>query len=140
MVAGMTLPAPSLGVVRPGSPRMLVEAVDRALAFEQKDRWQSAREFFEALRAVYDHMRRSKRTPTPMPQTLGAPASAGSVDVDFVSAQPESSSLVVDVTFGDSHAQALERERQRAREVVEGLSRVSVDLVEDASAPPTKKG
>jgi serine/threonine-protein kinase len=131
MIMGMSHPAPSLGSVRPNSPRMLVEVVDRALAFDQKDRWQSAREFFEALRDVYDHMKRSKRTPTPMPETSTIP-------VEVVEEQP---SLVVDVMFGDQHAQAIEAERQRAREVVEGLSRVSIEVVEDnpSNLPPTKK-
>ncbi len=132
MIMGMSQPAPSLGVVRPTSPRLLVETVDRALALDQKDRWQTAREFFEALRGVYDHIRRSKRTPTPMPESL-------STDVDFVSAQEEPPSLVVDVMFGDAHAQAVERERQRAREVVEGLSRMSIEVIDDTSQPPTKK-
>jgi serine/threonine protein kinase len=144
MIAGMTLPVASLATVRPGTPRMLVEAVDRALAFEQKDRWQTAREFFDALRSVYDHIKRSKRTPTPMPETRAAPPSASSagIAVDFVSAESahdEPSSLVVDVMFGEEHSAAVERERQRVREVVEGLSAVSVDVVDTTSMPPTKR-
>jgi serine/threonine-protein kinase len=142
MIMGMSKPAPSLATVREGSPRMLVEAVDRALAFEQKDRWQTAREFFDALRSVYEHLKRSKRTPTPMPSTLDAPASSGGIDVDFVSAHEEPPSLVVDVMFGNEHAAAIEAERQRTREVVEGLSRVSIEAADDPlqpSQPPTKK-
>jgi hypothetical protein len=38
------------------------------------------------------------------------------------SSEGQESSLVVEVTFGDHHDEALERERRRTREVVESLS------------------
>ena len=36
--------------------------------------------------------------------------------------EPDEPSIVVDVAFGNQHDEAIERERQRTREVIEGLS------------------
>ena len=54
LLAAMTKPAPSLGDLAPHLPQPLIELVDRALAFEQSDRWPSAREMQEAVRRVKD--------------------------------------------------------------------------------------
>jgi serine/threonine-protein kinase len=121
LVLSMSTPAPSLAAVRPATPRILVEVVDRALAFQQNDRWQTAAEFFEALRTVYDHLKRSKRTPTPMPESGVPPSEPEPTD--------EPPSLVVDVMFGENHGVAIEQERERTREVIEGLSRIAVEVV-----------
>jgi serine/threonine protein kinase len=132
MIMAMTIPASKLGTVRPTSPRVLCEVVDKALAFEMNDRWQSAPLMFDALRAAHNHIRQSRRTPTPMPTTLDAPVS---IEPESGSLEP---SLVVDVTFGDEHEALVEKETARAREVVEGLSRVSI-IVDDAPNPTTKR-
>jgi hypothetical protein len=47
------------------------------------------------------------------------------VDVP-VTFEADSPSLVVDVAFGPDHDDAVARERARTREVIEGLSMVSV--------------
>jgi serine/threonine protein kinase len=117
-VAAMKEPAPSLATVLPDAAPLLVAAVDRALAFEKSARWQDARSMFEALRAAYDEERRrppplrQSHPPTPGPESLDLP-------VHYDADEP---SLVVDVAFGEQHEDAVERERQRTREVIEGLS------------------
>jgi len=131
MIMSMTVPAPKLASVRPNTPRVVAEVVDKALAFEMNDRWQTAPLMFDALRAAHNHLRQSRRTPTPMPMTLDAPPSAESASLE--------PSLVVDVTFGDEHDALVEKEKARAREVVEGLSRVSVVVDDDAPNPSTKR-
>jgi serine/threonine protein kinase len=52
LLAAMTRPAISLGAVVPGTPKRLVDLVDRALAFEQSERWPDARMMQTALRAA----------------------------------------------------------------------------------------
>ncbi len=117
-VAAMKDRAPSLSTVAPHAGPELVAAVDRALAFEKDRRWQSARAMFEALRAAYDEL------------TDAAPPSR-SVDVALTFESDETPSLVVDVAFGAEHDEAVARERARTREVIEGLSSVSVDVSSD---------
>jgi serine/threonine-protein kinase len=46
-------PARSIGSVDPSLPPAIVELVDRALAYDKKDRWPSAAAMQEALRTVY---------------------------------------------------------------------------------------
>jgi eukaryotic-like serine/threonine-protein kinase len=50
MLAAMTKPAPRIGTVLPTVPTMLAAIIDRALAFEQEDRWPDARTMQRALR------------------------------------------------------------------------------------------
>jgi serine/threonine protein kinase len=52
LLSAMTRKAPSLGDVVPGTPRRLVELIDRALAFDPGERWPDARVMQAALRAV----------------------------------------------------------------------------------------
>ena len=56
LVAAVTTPAPSFATVSPGAPRALVALLDRALAFDRKDRFQTAREMQAAVRAVYHEL------------------------------------------------------------------------------------
>ncbi|HEX9296459.1 MAG TPA: serine/threonine-protein kinase [Polyangiaceae bacterium] len=53
LLCAMTNPAPSLAKVLPGSHEALVDLVDRALSFEQEDRWANARAMQAAAQAVY---------------------------------------------------------------------------------------
>jgi serine/threonine protein kinase len=110
-LAAMKDRAPSLAEVVPKAGAALILAVDRALAFEKENRWQGAREMFEALRAAYDELRLSPPTRT--------------VDVPVSFEGDGAPSLVVDVTFGTEHDEALARERSRTREVIDALSSVS---------------
>jgi serine/threonine protein kinase len=107
-VAAMRDPAPSLLTVMPAAPPRLVEAVDRALAFDPANRWQSAREMFEALRAAFGDLPRGEAAPK-----------SQEIPLSYESDGP---SLVVDVAFGDNHDEAAARERERTREVIEELS------------------
>ena len=50
VIAAATAHAKSLGTVAPDVPKALVDVVDRALAFEKTERWQSARAMQQALR------------------------------------------------------------------------------------------
>jgi serine/threonine-protein kinase len=52
LLAAMTRRATSLGEVMAGAPKRLVGLVDRALAFDQSNRWKNARAMHAALRAV----------------------------------------------------------------------------------------
>jgi serine/threonine-protein kinase len=110
-IAAMRERAPSLAVDLPEASPELVAAVDRALSFEREARWPDAREMFSALRAAYDaEVARTARVAEEPPES-----------------EPPSS-LVIDVTFGDEHDEALERERRRTREVIESLSNISVAI------------
>ncbi len=115
-LAAMKDPAPSLAEVVPSAGPALVLAIDRALAFEKENRWQGAREMFEALRAAYDELPRRP------------PASASSVDIPLTFEGDGMPSLVVDVTFGAEHDEALAKERARTREAAEFVSGLSVTL------------
>ena len=121
-IAAMRERAPSLADKLPGVTASLARLVDRALAFEKEGRWQTAREMFEAMRGVYRETRGEKRGPPPLPPKRPA---AASVDVPVSVDDP---SLVIDVTFGDDHDAAMDRERKRTREVIEGLSQLSVAI------------
>jgi serine/threonine-protein kinase len=52
LLSAMTRPAPRLASLLQGLPAAFCEVIDRALAFQQKDRWQDARSMQRALRAV----------------------------------------------------------------------------------------
>jgi eukaryotic-like serine/threonine-protein kinase len=112
-VAAMKDHAPSFATVAPDAGPALVNAVDRALKFDKLHRWQSAREMFEALRAAYDEL---------------SPAVPSARSVDIPLHFEDASSLVVDVAFGSERDEAVARERARTREVIDGLSGVSVAI------------
>ena len=129
-IAAMRDPAPSLASVMPSAGPHLVEAVDRALAFDKTARWQNAREMIEALALAYAEARVRPRPPP----LLHRPPSPGpeSAEELSITLEPESPpSLVVDVAFGPNREEAVAREQQRTREVIEGLSRLSVVVPTD---------
>ncbi len=126
-MAAMTDPAPPLASVLQGAPPLLCAAVDRAVAFDKNHRWGSAREMFGALRAAYDEARGHQ---PPLPPPRPAVPSAVTIDVPISIEEP---SLVVEVAFGDRHDEAIARERQRTREVIEGLSSLSIVVAPDAT-------
>jgi serine/threonine-protein kinase len=53
MVFAATKPAPSLAVLMPDAPASVVALVDKALAFDQSARWQSAGAMRDAVREAY---------------------------------------------------------------------------------------
>jgi hypothetical protein len=115
----MKEPAPPFASAVPGTGPLLAAAMDRALAFDKDARWGSARDMAEAVRAAYDEARRRPPPPpTARPVAAGAESLEASIAFDLVEAAP---SLVVEVAFGEHHDEAIERERRRAREVIEGM-------------------
>jgi hypothetical protein len=109
-----------------------VAAVDRALMFDKTARWQDASAMFAALRDAYEEQR---RRPPPLAQTRPSQPSAASVDVP-VDYEPDEPSVLQDVAFGASHETALEQERQRTREVIEGLSEGPIPIASEALNKP----
>jgi serine/threonine protein kinase len=122
-LAAMQEPAPPLVTVCSGVNPQVAAAVDRALAFDRAHRWQTARDMFEALRTAYDATRR------PSPPPHAPPSAPSSIPV---SVEIEEPSLVVDVAFGDSHDEAIARERARTLEVIDGLSSLSIAIAPEA--------
>jgi serine/threonine-protein kinase len=53
LLAAMTKPAPSLGVVAPNISPAVTHVVDRALAFDRDARWRDARRMQDAVRQAY---------------------------------------------------------------------------------------
>jgi len=127
-VAAMKEQAPSLATVLPEAGPLLVAAIDKALSFDRNGRWQSAGAMFEALRAAYEEHR---NRPPPLPTAREPQSSQQSVDVP-VEYAPDEPSLVVDVAFGAQHDDAIARERQRTREVIEGMSGAAIDIASEA--------
>jgi len=66
-----------------------------------------------------------------MPAVSAPPASRNTIDVPVSVDEP---SLVVDVAFGEHHDSAIARERARSREVIEGLSTLSVKVAFDSKS------
>jgi serine/threonine protein kinase len=119
ILAAMREPAPSLREAMPGAGPALVAVVDRALAFERRDRFSTAAEMREALRTAYAEARRPLPPPLPMARRAGA----GSVVDESVALElVEAPSLVVDVAFGTDRDAAIARERQRTHEVIDAMS------------------
>jgi eukaryotic-like serine/threonine-protein kinase len=118
LMAAMKDPAPSLGVTLPGAPEGLVTVVDRALAFDKNDRWRSAREMQVAIRSAYASLGRRP----PMHSPMGHGAGSDSLEPPPSLREDDAPSLLEEVAFGQGRAEALERERQRSREVIDTMS------------------
>lgn len=122
IVAAARDPAPPLASALPDAGPALAAAVDRALAFDPERRWQTAREMFEGLRLAYEEL---TRDPSVVARRSQVPA-GDSIDVSIAWEDDTKSSAIVDVAFGANRDQALARERMRTREIIEGLSGISV--------------
>ena len=118
LMAAMKEPAPSLGVALPGAPEALVSVVDRALAFDKRDRWRSAREMQLAIRSAYASLGRRPAIHVPM----GAGAGTGSTEPP-PSLRDCEPSLFEQVAFGDSRDEA----RERTRDVAGAMSGPPLD-------------
>jgi serine/threonine protein kinase len=113
-IAAMKDPAPPLASLVADVEPLLAGVVDKALAFDKASRWASAREMFTALRQVYDQLAPAHPSAARLPmQTPGAAPQSNRA------AEP---SLVISVTFGDNHDEAIAREKQRVREIAESLT------------------
>jgi eukaryotic-like serine/threonine-protein kinase len=120
IIAAMKDPAPPFATAVPGAGPLLAAAVDRALAFHKDARWASARAMGEAVRAAYDEAR---RRPLPPPLATARPGSGEGLDasIAFDLVEEVAPSLVVEVAFGAHHEEAIDLERQRTRDVIEGM-------------------
>jgi serine/threonine-protein kinase len=118
VIAAMNEPAPPFASALPEAGPLLASAIDRALAFSKHDRWPTARRMSEALRAAYDE---AKRKPPPLP-ARPKPAAQDDAEPSIAFELVEAPSLVIDVAFGDHHAEAMEQERRRTREAVEEIA------------------
>jgi serine/threonine-protein kinase len=76
MIASATVPAPSLGQARPELPAALIALVDRALALEPGQRWQSAAEMRARIRALRAQLPVFRWQPPPVRD----PAEVGTLD------------------------------------------------------------
>jgi serine/threonine-protein kinase len=70
-IRAATTPAPSLATVMVEAPKSFVEVVDRALQFDPKQRWGSAAEMRDALRAVYVSLYGPLPSAVPLPALTG---------------------------------------------------------------------
>jgi serine/threonine protein kinase len=91
--------APSLGVVVPDMPPWVVAVVDKAMAFDKKDRWASASEMRDAVRSVYAQLREEAQRVRPQAGTPPAEDDASARVSQAFDAIVEPS-IVVDVSFG----------------------------------------
>ena len=72
----------------------------------------------------------------PPAATQAAAGDFASLTASFRLALADEPSGVVDVAFGEQHEEAMERERQRTREVIEGLSGPSIAVALEALNKP----
>jgi eukaryotic-like serine/threonine-protein kinase len=91
--------APSLGIVAPHIPTWVVGIVDKALAFDKKDRWESAYEMRNVVRTTFAQLREHAQRVQPAPGTP-APVHDGSIEVSQIFGAMTEPSVVVDVSFG----------------------------------------
>jgi serine/threonine protein kinase len=112
LMAGMKDPAPPLASLLPETPAALAHVIDRALAFDKRERWASAREMHAALSSVYAALR---RRPAPTLPDLSAPSpEAAPISLSDLDEPP---SLVAEIAFGDGSREALDVERRRVEQV-----------------------
>ena len=92
--------APSLGIVAPHVSTWVVGVVDKALAFDKKDRWETADVMRKAVRDTFAQLKEAAHRVKPAP---GAPAPQhdASVEVSDIFGAMLEPSIVVDVSFGD---------------------------------------
>jgi serine/threonine protein kinase len=92
--------APSLGIIAPHIPTWVVGVVDKALAFDKKDRWETATDMRKAVRETFAQLKEEASRVKPVP---GAPAPEhdGSVEVSEIFGAMLEPSIIVDVSFGD---------------------------------------
>lgn len=91
--------APSLGLVTPNVPTWVVGVVDKALAFDKKDRWSTAAEMRQAVRATFASLKaEAQRVRAPMGSI--PPQHDPSLEISNIFGAMLEPSIVVDVSFG----------------------------------------
>jgi len=119
LMASMKDPAPSLAVALPGVPEAVVNVIDRALAFDKRDRWRSAREMQVAIRSAYASLGRRPSMHVPM----GPGAGADTTEPPPTLREDDAASLFEQIAFGEGHDEAVGRERRRTREVLDAMGK-----------------
>jgi serine/threonine-protein kinase len=92
--------AASVGVVAPHLPTWVVGVVDKALAFDQKDRWETADAMRKAVRETFAQLNEQAQRVRPAP---GAPPPEhdASIEVSEIFGAMLEPSIVVDVSFSE---------------------------------------
>ncbi|AKU94259.1 Serine/threonine protein kinase PknB [Labilithrix luteola] len=91
----------SLGVVVPQMPTWVVGIVDKALAFDKKERWATADDMRKAVRTTFAQLREeAHRVRAPLGST--PPEHDASMEVSEIFDAILEPSIVVDVSFGDT--------------------------------------
>ena len=91
--------APSLGIVQPDMSPWIVGLVDKALAFNKADRWQSAAEMRAEVRRTYRSLRTEAERIRPNPASTSVPDLDHSQDVSNAFEALLEPSILVDVSF-----------------------------------------
>jgi len=92
--------APSLGIVAGHVPTWVVGVVDKALAFDKKDRWPTATDMRNAVRTTFAQLKEEAQRVKPAPGTP-EPIHDASAEVSDIFGAMLEPSIVVDVSFGD---------------------------------------
>jgi eukaryotic-like serine/threonine-protein kinase len=92
--------APSLGIVAPHIPTWVVGVVDKALAFDKKDRWATAELMRKAVRETFAQLKEEAQRVRPAPGSI-APEHDVSVEVSEIFGAMLEPSIVVDISFSD---------------------------------------
>lgn len=99
--------APSLGLAVPGMPTWVVGIVDKALAFEKSERWESAAAMRKAVRSTFAQLKEEAARVRPVSTSSGVSSSEpisiseGSLEVSEIFDAMLEPSIVCDVSFGD---------------------------------------
>ena len=128
--------APSLGIVAPHLPTWVVGVVDKALAFDKKDRWETAEEMRKAVRETFAQLKEEAQRVRPLP---GAPAPEhdGSIEVSQIFGAMLEPSIVVDVSFADLVPSSSLRRFRRSSGLLSASSGASVRPIASMSATRT---
>lgn len=92
--------APSLGMVAPHLPTWVVGVVDKALAFDKKNRWETANDMRKAVRETFAQLKEEAERVRPAPGAV-PPTHDASMEVSEIFGAMLEASIVVDVSFGD---------------------------------------
>lgn len=93
--------APSLGTVAPHMPPWVVGIVDKALAFDKRDRWSTAVEMRHAVRTTFAQLKEQAQRVRPTPGAA-LPEHDPSREISEIFDAILEPSIVVDVSFGDT--------------------------------------
>ncbi len=104
LIAAMKHRAPSLGEVAPHIPTWVVGVVDKALAFDKRERWADAAEMRKAVRSTFAQLKEEAARVRPALSGAPAPPSAAeaSLALSAIFDALVEPSIIVDTSFGDT--------------------------------------